>query len=106
MNKAASNGRTLPEMTARATSKAARKARKTGAKGASIPYEPRRRGLTRSVIRMAFWSMVFLHSDEPIIPRCPSPGPRLQLQQLKVPTGRNGCNDFLTQKADDCRFLA
>src|SRR5262245_60260709 len=103
MNKAARNGPTLPEMTARETSKAARMAMETGARGASIPYEPRHRGVTRSVIRIALPSRVFLHSDQPIFPRCPAPGPRLQLQQQKVATRRNGCNELLTQKADDCR---
>src|SRR5947209_18118458 len=106
MNKAAINGRLLPEMTARATSKAARTAMKTGAKGASIPYEPRRRGVTRSVIRVALSSRVSLHSDKPIFPGCPAPEPRLQRQQLKLATRRNGCNDYLTQKADGCQPLA
>src|SRR5271165_1762209 len=73
MNKAGSNGRTLPEMTARATSKAARKAMKAGAKGASIPYEPRRRGVIRSVIRMAFSSRVFHHNYEAAAPHGPTP---------------------------------
>src|SRR5262249_36066386 len=73
MNKAAINGRTLPEMTARATSKAARTARKAGAKGASIPYEPLRRGVTRSVIRIALSSRVYLHSDEAAVPHDPTP---------------------------------
>ena len=45
-------------------------------------------------------------SVERIFPRWTAPGPRLQLQQLTLPTGRNGCNDFLATNADDCRLLA
>src|ERR1700730_7785333 len=85
MNKAASNGRTLPEMTARATSKAARKARNAGARGASIPYEPRRRGLTRLVIRIAFSSRVFHHSDEAAVPHDPTAVSRLSHESRRLP---------------------
>src|SRR5690348_730667 len=85
MNKAASNGHTRPEMTARATSKAAMAAMKAGAKGASIPYEPRRRGLTRSAIRIAFPSRVFLHSDEAAAPHGPTNVSRFSYESIHAP---------------------
>src|ERR1700733_9480572 len=106
MNKAASNGRMLPEMTARATSKAARKANKAGAKGASIPYEPRRRGVTRSVIRIAFSSRVFLHGDEPIFPGWTLPGASAMLPTAELIHAQERLQRFSPQNVADSRPIA
>src|SRR5690242_14581823 len=76
LNKAASKFRTLPEATARVNCKAATTAMKAGAIGASIPYDPRRRGVTRLLIRMAFSSTVFLHKDGTTVPHFPAAGSR------------------------------
>src|SRR5450755_64830 len=51
MKRAATKGFTLPEMIPRTISTTSKKTMKAGAKGASIPYEPRRREVTRLVIR-------------------------------------------------------
>src|SRR5277367_2465598 len=51
MKTAATKGFTLPEMIPRTISTTSKKTMKAGAKGASIPYEPRRREVTRLVIR-------------------------------------------------------
>ena len=54
-------------------------------KGASIPYEPRRRGATRSVIRIAFSSRVFLHSDEAAVPHDPTAVSRFSHESGRLP---------------------
>src|ERR1700691_4246760 len=51
MKTAATKGFTLPEMIPRTISTTSKITMKAGAKGASIPYEPRCREVTRLVIR-------------------------------------------------------
>jgi hypothetical protein len=47
-------------------------AMKTGAKGASIPYDPRRRGVTRSVIMITFSSISVRHNNVVVDRHSPS----------------------------------